>query len=159
MTEAVVMVQHMPPSFTRALAQRLNENSPLAVREAADGDRLERGVALLAPGNYHLQLDSHNRVALDQGPRRNGVRPALDVSMETAVTQYGAATIGVVLTGMGTDGTSGSRHIKAAGGQIIAEDQATSTVYGMPRSVIEAGLADHIVPLLQVASKIRELIE
>ncbi len=155
---AVVLVQHMPPSFTRALAQRLDENSPLIVREAGQGDRLERGVALLAPGNYHLKLNGRKRVSLDQGPRRNGVRPALDVSMETAAAIHGASTIGVVLTGMGTDGTSGARHIKAAGGRIVAEDQSTSTVYGMPRSVIEAGLVDHIVPLPDVASKIKELV-
>ena len=156
---ALVMVQHMPPSFTRALAQRLNDNSPITVREAADGDRLARGLALLAPGNYHLQINGRRQVNLNQEPRRNGVRPAVDISMESAAEHHGDAAIGVVLTGMGTDGTSGARRIKAVGGRVIAQDQTTSAVYGMPRSVIEAGLADLVVPLPEVASTLLELIE
>jgi two-component system chemotaxis response regulator CheB len=156
---AVVMVQHMPPSFLCALAQRLDESSPLTVQQAADGDRLARGLALLAPGNFHLQLTGLRRVSLDQGPRRNGVRPALDVSMESAAAHHGPAVTGVVLTGMGSDGTSGARHIKQAGGQVIAEHPSTSTVYGMPRSVAEAGLADRVVPLSQVPSTLMELIQ
>ena len=156
---AVVMVQHMPPSFLHALAQRLDENSPLTVQQAADGDRLARGLALLAPGNFHLQLNGHRRVSLNQEPRRNGVRPALDVSMESAAAHHGRAVIGVVLTGMGSDGTSGARHIKQAGGQVIAEHPSTSTIYGMPRSVVEAGLADRVVPLSEMASTLVELIQ
>jgi two-component system chemotaxis response regulator CheB len=156
---AVVMVQHMPPSFTRALAQRLDEHSPLTVQQAVDGDCLARGLALLAPGNFHLQLNGRRGVSLDQGPRRNGVRPALDVSMESAAAHHGQAVIGVVLTGMGADGTCGARHIKQAGGQVIAEHPSTSTVYGMPRSVIEAGLADRVVPLSEVASTLVEMIQ
>ncbi|MCP4537025.1 MAG: chemotaxis response regulator protein-glutamate methylesterase [Chloroflexi bacterium] len=156
---AMVMVQHMPPSFTRALAQRLDENCALTIKEAQDGDRVARGLALLAPGNFHLALDGRRRVRLTQEPRRNGVRPSVDVSMETAVTQYGSAIIGVVLTGMGSDGTDGARSIKAAGGRIIAEHESTSAVYGMPRSVIEAGLADQVVPLPKVASTLVEWIK
>jgi two-component system chemotaxis response regulator CheB len=156
---AIVMVQHMPPSFTRALAQRLDENSPLTVQQAVDGDCLARGLALLAPGNFHLQLNGRRGVSLDQGPRRNGVRPALDVSMESAAAHHGPAVVGVVLTGMGADGTAGARHIKQAGGQVIAEHPSTSTVYGMPRSVIEAGLADRVVPLSEVASTLVELVQ
>ncbi len=155
---AIVMVQHMPPSFTRALAQRLDEGSSLTVREAKDGDRLARGLALLAPGNYHLEIDGR-RVSLNQAPRRNGVRPAADVSMESAAAHYGAAVIGVVLTGMGSDGTLGARSIKAEGGMVIAEHESTSAVYGMPRSVIEANLADQVVPLPQVAPTLVELIK
>jgi two-component system chemotaxis response regulator CheB len=156
---ALVMVQHMPPGFTRALAQRLNENSPVNVREAAQGDRLARGQALVAPGNFHLQVNGRRQVNLDQGPRRNGVRPAVDVSMESAAEYHGDATIGVVLTGMGSDGTSGARRIKAAGGRVIAQDQATSAIYGMPRSVVEAGMADLVVPLPEMAPTLLKLIE
>jgi len=145
---ALVMVQHMPPSFTRALAQRLDENSALTVREAQDGDRLARGLVLLAPGNFHLELNGRRRVSLNQEPRRNGVRPAVDVSMETAAAHHGATVIGVVLTGMGSDGTAGAHRIKAAGGRVIAEHKSTSAVYGMPRSVIEA-VAPTLVELIE----------
>lgn len=155
---AMVIVQHMPPYFTRALAQRLNENSPLAVQEAANGDRLARGLALVAPGNFHLRLDGYTRVSLNQEPRRNGVRPAVDVSMESAAAQHGPATIGVVLTGMGRDGASGARRIKEAGGKVIAEHESTSIAYSMPRSVVEAGLADRVTPLPQIATTLVEWV-
>jgi len=155
---AVTVVQHMPAGFTEALAQRLNESSPLVVQEAAHGDRLARGLALLAPGGSHLRFNGRRQVSLDQGPRRNGVRPALDVSMESAAARHGTAVIGVVLTGMGSDGTLGARQIKAAGGRVIAEHESTSVVYGMPRSVIEAGLVDRVAPLPEVALTLLEMI-
>jgi two-component system chemotaxis response regulator CheB len=155
---AVAIVQHMPPTFTRSLAQRLNESSALTVQEAAQGDRLARGLVFMAPGDYHLQFRGRRRVALDQGPRRNHMRPAADVSMETAAMNHGSAVIGVVLTGMGSDGTSGARHIKEAGGVVIAEDESTSVVYGMPRNVVEAGLADRVLPLPRIASALMRLV-
>lgn len=155
---AVAIVQHMPAGFTRSLAQRLNENSPLTVQEAADGDRLAQGLALLAPGNFHLRFKGNKQVALDQGARRQHVRPAVDVTMESASEQHHQAVIGVILTGMGADGTAGAGCIKAAGGQVIAEHESTSLVYGMPRSVIEAGLTDRVVPLSEIASTIVEVL-
>lgn len=155
---AVVIIQHMPPGFTRSLAQRLNENSPLTIQEAQDGDRLAQGLALLAPGDFHLQFKGDNQVALDHGPRRQHVRPAVDVTMEAASERYRSSVIGVVLTGMGSDGTAGSGYIKAAGGQVIVEHESTSLVYGMPRSVVEAGWADRVVPLPEVASTLIEVI-
>ena len=155
----MVMVQHMPPSFTRALAQRLDEISTLTVREAQDGDRLARGLALLAPGDFYLEIDSRRRVSLNQEPRRNGVRPAVDVSMESATAHHGAAVVGVVLAGMGGDETAGARSIKAKGGIVIAEHESTSAVYGMPRSVIEANLEDQVVPLPKVATTLIKLIK
>jgi two-component system chemotaxis response regulator CheB len=155
---AVVVVQHMPPGFTRSLAQRLDEVCSLTVSEASDGDRLARGLVLLAPGDYHLRLRGARQVALDQGPRQHHVRPSVDVAMESAAEHHGAAAIGVVLTGMGSDGTTGAGCIKAAGGRIIAEHEATSVVYGMPRSVVEAGLADRIAPLPEVATILLEWV-
>lgn len=154
LSAAVMVVQHMPAGFTQTLAQRLNENYPFRIREAADHDQLARGLALLAPGNQHLRFTQHRRIALDSGPRRNHVRPSIDVTMESAVEMYGSRVIGVLLTGMGTDGTAGARCIKAAGGQVIAEHESTCVVYGMPRSVIEAGLADLVVPLPDMAAAI-----
>jgi len=155
---AVMVVQHMPPGFTRSLAQRLNEASALTIQEAADGDRLACGLALLAPGDFHLRLKDHKQVILDQGPRRHHVRPAVDVTMESVAEYHKAAVIGVILTGMGSDGAQGAGVIKAAGGKIIAEDESTSIVYGMPRSVAEAGLADRILPLPQVATALVEMV-
>jgi two-component system chemotaxis response regulator CheB len=155
---AILVVQHMPPGFTRSLAQRLNQASPLVVQEAADGDRLAQGLVLLAPGDYHMQLRRAKQVELNQGPRRRHVRPAVDVTMESVVEYHGANVIGVVLTGMGDDGTNGARQIKDAGGVIIAEHESTSVVYGMPASVVRAGLADRVVPLAKVAPTLVELI-
>jgi len=156
---AVTVVQHMPPGFTQSLAQRLNERSPLTVQEAASGMPLARGLVLLARGDYHLQFGSGDRVVLDQGPRRNHVRPSLDTTMQSAVEHYGSAVIGVVLTGMGCDGQAGAGLIKAAGGKVIAEHESTSVVYGMPRCVIEAGLADRIAPLPEIAAALAELVQ
>ncbi|MBN1993368.1 MAG: chemotaxis response regulator protein-glutamate methylesterase [Anaerolineae bacterium] len=155
---SVLIVQHMPPGFTRSLAQRLNENSSLIVQEAADGDRLARGLALLAPGDFHLRFRGLRQVSLDQGPRCQHVRPAVDVTMESAVEYHGANVIGVVLTGMGQDGTAGAGRIKAAGGRIIAEHESTSVVYGMPASVVRAGWADLVVPLPNIASTLVKLV-
>lgn len=155
---AVVVVQHMPIGFTEPLAQRLNQSCALTVQEAAQGDRLAHGLALIAPSGYHLQFDGQRKVLLDSGPRRNGVRPAVDVTMESAAEQHGAAVIGVVLTGMGHDGAAGAQSVKAAGGRVIAEDESTAVVYGMPRSVVEAGAADYTLSLHMVASKLVELV-
>lgn len=153
---AVVIVQHMPPGFTQSLAQRLNEISPLRVQEAAAGDRLARGLVLIAPGDFHLSFNESGQVKLDQGPRRNHVRPAVDVTMESAAEHYGPVVIGVILTGMGNDGAKGAGRIRVAGGKIIAEHESTSIVYGMPQSVIAAGLADRVEPLQAIPSVLLE---
>jgi two-component system chemotaxis response regulator CheB len=158
LSASVLIVQHMPPGFTRSLAQSLNEKSALVVQEAADGDHLACGLALLAPGNFHVRLTGFRRITLDQGPRRHHVRPAADVTMEAAVEYHDANVIGVILTGMGQDGTAGANRIKAAGGQVIVEHESTSVVYGMPGSVVRAGLADRVVPLPQIAPTLLELM-
>ncbi len=155
---AVAVVQHMPAAFTPMLAQRLNLLTPLVVQEAANGDRLARGLALLAPGDFHMRLDGFRKIGLDKGPPRNFVRPAIDVTMESAAKKHGPKVIGVVLTGMGSDGTEGARRIRAAGGKMIAEDASTCVVYGMPRSVAEAGQVDRVVPLPDVARTLLEML-
>jgi two-component system chemotaxis response regulator CheB len=149
----------MPAGFTRSLAQRLNEISPLRVQETARGDRLARGLVLLAPGDFHLVFTETGRLRLDQGPRRHHVRPAVDVTMESAARQHKSAVIGVILTGMGVDGTAGAMQIKAAGGRVIAEHESTSVVYGMPQSVVAAGLADRVIPLPDIAPALVEMVE
>lgn len=156
---AVLVVQHMPSGFTHSLAQRLHQMSAVRVQEAADGDRLARGLVLLAPGDYHLCLTKTGQVRLNQGPRRHYVRPSVDVTMESAVESFGSAVIGVILTGMGNDGTDGAKYIKDAGGKVVAEDESTTIVNGMPLSAIEAGWVDQVAPLPKIAPIILKLVK
>lgn len=155
---ALLVVQHMSAQFTAAMAARLNELSALTVQEATSGQALARGLALVAPGEFHLRVGAYGQVLLDSGQKVNGVRPAVDVTMESAAEVYGPFVVGVVLTGMGADGLAGARQIKAAGGRMIAEDESSCLIYGMPRGVVEAGLADRVVPLSGVVPAILELV-
>ncbi len=154
LSAAVVIVQHMPAGFTSSFARRLDDVSPLAVKEASQGDWIRSGQALLAPGGYHLVINSGGEVALTTTPPVNGVRPAVDVTMQSAAQTYGADVLGIVLTGMGMDGTVGASAIRARAGRIIAEHESTCVVYGMPRSVIESGNADQVVPLTNIADQL-----
>ena len=151
---AVLIVQHMPSGFTRSMAERLNGMSRIEVREAANGDKLRSGQALVAPGDYHMNIDGSGEIYLSQEPPLWGVRPSIDITMESVVPVYGEATTGVILTGMGVDGTHGAYLIKKAGGTVIAQDEATSAVYGMPMSVANKGYVDKIVPIQLMASEI-----
>lgn len=151
---SVLVVQHMPPSFTTSLAERLDQLSQMEVREARPGDRLNRGQVLLAPGNYHMIVKRSGTVELNKEALVMGLRPAVDVTMQSVAPVYGPATIGVVLTGMGADGTKGAASIKAAGGKIIVQDAATCVIYGMPRCVVESGNADKITPLPQIPKEV-----
>jgi two-component system, chemotaxis family, protein-glutamate methylesterase/glutaminase len=151
----VVIVQHMPPTFTRLLAQRLDGRSALEVREAQDGDAVRPGQVLLAPGDFHLRLQrlGDQVVArLDQGTPENFCRPSVDVLFRSAAQAYGARCLAVVLTGMGADGARGAADIVAAGGDVVVQDQATSVVWGMPGAVAQAGLASQLLPLADVAT-------
>jgi two-component system chemotaxis response regulator CheB len=156
---AFVIVQHMPVGFTRSLAERLDSLATLQVREAAPGDCLEAGRALLAPGGFHLTFDGNGQAALNQNPPVHGVRPAIDVTMASLVQHFGAALLGVVLTGMGSDGARGAQLIRAAGGYVIAEDESSCVVWGMPRCVVEAGAANAVVSLPEIAGAIRKAVE
>jgi two-component system chemotaxis response regulator CheB len=156
---AVLIVQHMPAGFTHSLAERLNGLSLLSIKEAEPGDALEVGRGLVAPGGFHMTVDEHEHIALNQNPPVQGVRPAVDVTMASVAQRYGAAVVGVVLTGLGHDGTAGATLIRNGGGRIIAEAEATSMVWGMPRSVIEAGQADMVAPLNEVAAAVKKLVE
>ena len=152
-----LIVQHMPPVFTKSLAERLNQAAQLDVREAANGDMIQPGRVLVAPGDYHMLVTENNSIMLDQGPPVLGVRPAIDITMKSVAAIYGAATVGVVLTGMNTDGTIGASYIKKAGGIILAQDEATSVVYGMPASVAKAGYVNKVLPLENIAEEIIKL--
>lgn len=156
---AVLIVQHMPVGFTRSLADRLDQGAALRVKEAEPGDALEVGQALVAPGGFHMTLDANDRIALNQNPTVHGVRPAIDVTLTSVVQRYRAATVGVVLTGMGRDGTNGALLVRGAGGRVIAEAESSCVVWGMPRSVVEAEAADLVVPLGDVGRAIERLLK
>lgn len=153
----IVVVQHMPPVFTRHLANRLDQECALEVLEAAGGEILRPGQVLIAPGDYHLELQRQGvaiKTVLNQGPPENSCRPAVDVLFRSAANVFGPGCLGLVLTGMGQDGTRGAEHIVQAGGTVLAQDEASSVVWGMPRAVAEAGLARQILPLPLVSSEL-----
>lgn len=157
----VLLVQHMPPVFTRQFAQRLDRLCALTVVEAVDGTPLAPGTVHIAPGDFHLTIGTSGasrRTALNQAPSENFCRPAVDVLFRSAVAAYSGAVLGVVLTGMGSDGRVGAGRIREAGGRVIAQDQATSVVWGMPGAVTQAGFADEVVPLDRVAEAIVRLL-
>ena len=144
----------MPAGFTASLASRLDASSPLTVREAAGGETLAPGVALLAPGGAHLRLDGGRHARLSDDAPVGGLKPRADFTIEDAAKLYGARMVLVVLTGMGRDGLEGAKAVRSAGGRILVEAESTCTVYGMPRAVAEAGLADEILPLDELAGAI-----
>jgi two-component system, chemotaxis family, protein-glutamate methylesterase/glutaminase len=153
----ILLVQHMPPLFTRLLAERLNANCQLMVEEAREGDVVEPGRILIAPGDFHMKVASRGgvvRVCLDQSPRQNSCRPAVDVLFASAVELYGGAVLAVVLTGMGQDGLHGVRLLKARGARVLVQDEASSVVWGMPGAVVNAGLADRVLALDAVVPEI-----
>ena len=153
----ILIVQHMPPMFTRLLAERLHATCHLAVREASHGDPVMAGQILIAPGDFHLKVASGAtgvRVCLDQSPPLNSCRPAVDALFASIGEVYGGAAIAVILTGMGQDGLNGVRILKAQGASVLAQDEASSVVWGMPGAVVAAGLADCVLPLDQVVPEI-----
>lgn len=155
---AVLVVQHMPPGFTKSLAKRLNEVSQLEVCEAQEGDAIQNGKVYIAPGAYHMVLRSKTHLGLNQDPPVHSVRPAVDVTLESAVNFYGSKIVGVILTGMGYDGSRGMASLKKAGGRTIAQDEATCVVYGMPKIVVEMGKADKILPIHKIADEIVSML-
>jgi two-component system, chemotaxis family, protein-glutamate methylesterase/glutaminase len=157
----VLLTQHMPPVFTTQFAQRLDRLSPLRVVEATDGVPLLPGTVHLAPGDRHLLVRSTPRgpvTALTQDPPENFCRPAVDPLFRSAVAAYKGAVLAVVLTGMGSDGRSGTGDVRAAGGTVVVQDQATSVVWGMPGAVSQAGYADEVLPLDRVAEAILRVL-
>ena len=152
---SVLVVQHMPAGFTTRFAERLDARSELSVREASDGDRIGPGEALVAPGDSHLEVSHASgprvRVSLDDDDRGEPIQPAADVTMRSAAANVDCPLLGVVLTGMGSDGAEGVRAIDGAGGRIIAQDEATSAIYGMPKRAVETGGVDDVLPIEEVA--------
>lgn len=153
----ILIVQHMPAAFTGMLAERLDTVCRLKVREASDNEIVRPGTVWIAKGDYHMELTrigTDLRLRLNENERENSVRPAVDPLFRSVAHYYRNAALGVVLTGMGKDGLEGSRAMRATGGQIIVQDEATSAVWGMPRQVAEAGLADGVFPIEQMTFEV-----
>jgi two-component system, chemotaxis family, protein-glutamate methylesterase/glutaminase len=156
-----VIVQHMPPGFTRSLAERLNSLSEIQVKEAEEGDVLLPGCAVIAPGDYHISIQRESGksvVRLNKEPAIGGLRPAVDPMMMSVSRNFPGKAVGVILTGMGHDGAKGLLAIKQAHGCTIAEDKSTTVIYGMPKAAVEAGAVDRSFPLHEVAAGILQCL-
>ncbi|MEZ4221953.1 MAG: chemotaxis response regulator protein-glutamate methylesterase [Polyangiaceae bacterium] len=153
----IVVVQHMPPVFTKLFAERLTAACALEFHEAAGGEVLQPGKAYIAPGDYHMRVvrdGTVTRVELNQDAPENSCRPAVDVLFRSVSAVYGAGTLAVVLTGMGQDGLRGSEAIRGTGGQVIVQDEASSVVWGMPGFIAKAGLAQAVLPLAELSGEV-----
>lgn len=160
----ILIVQHMPELFTKLLAERLNSRCKLRVQEATEGTKVLPGTISIAKGNWHMEVlaganaNSPATLHLTQAPPENHCRPAVDVLFRSAATAYGGAVLAVVLTGMGSDGLAGCKLLRSQGATVLAQDQATSAVWGMPGAVATAGLAHRVLPLRAVAPEILRIV-
>jgi two-component system chemotaxis response regulator CheB len=152
----IIIVQHMPGTFTKAFAERLNRLSPLTVREAAQGDKLEPGHVYVAPGGMQLMIDKRNggSIHIHESDDRISYRPSVDIALASAAKHFGRKALAVVLTGMGSDGKEGAKLLKQAGGTVWAQDEASCVIFGMPMAIIKAGLAAKILPLNDIGPHI-----
>ncbi|GJL63199.1 MAG: chemotaxis response regulator protein-glutamate methylesterase [Nitrospirales bacterium] len=158
----IVIVQHMPPIFTKCLSERLSLKCAMSVQEGIAGRSLLPGHVWIAPGNYHMtvvQKGCRVELAINQRPQENSCRPSVDVLFRSVARVFGYRTLGLILTGMGRDGLRGCETIRANGGQILAQDEVSSVVWGMPGAVVHAGLADNVLPLSAMASEIQRRVQ
>jgi two-component system chemotaxis response regulator CheB len=156
----ILIVQHMPPLFTKQLAERLDSISRIRVKEAEEGEIVRDGIVYIAPGDYHMRVKKENafvKIKLHQGPPRNFCRPSVDELFESLAEVYNGKTLVLVLTGMGSDGKEGAKKIKEKGGVVLAQDAESSVVFGMPKAVIEEGLADEVINLFKIPERLKEL--
>lgn len=163
---AVLIVQHMPPGFTASLSRRLNAKSALEVREAKEGDVVENGVVLIAPGDYHMEIvrkkvkgREKDVVHLSRTPKELGTRPSVNVLFRSIAPLYGPKIISLILTGMHCDGAEGAEEIKKKGGRVIAEARSSCVVYGMPGEIVKRKLADFVLPLDRMAAELLNMIK
>ncbi|NBX03668.1 MAG: chemotaxis protein CheB [Alphaproteobacteria bacterium] len=153
----IFITQHMPATFTAVLAEHIEQACGAYASEGRDGEVVEAGHIYVAPGGYHMEIKTENAkkvIRLNQGPMVNSCRPSADPMFESISHAYGANVLAMVLTGIGSDGTEGAKKIAKNGGRIIAQDAASSVVYGMPRYVAEAGICEAILPLSEIANYI-----
>lgn len=162
---AILVVQHMPPGFTTSLCKRLNLKTALRVKEAQEGDRVEEGTVLVAPGNYHMEIIQRTVngrkkeiVHLSCGPKELGSRPSVNALFRSIAPIYGSRVVSLVLTGMSCDGADGAEEIKKMGGKIIAEAESSCVIYGMPKEIVKRNLADFVLPLDKMAEKIIKMV-
>ena len=162
----VIVVQHMPPLFTKSLAERFARISEVPVVEAKDGDEVKEGIVYIAPGDYHLEVKRifigetpKDVIKLNQKPKELGVRPNVNVMMRSIAEIYKEKVVGIVLTGMGSDGTDGAMAIKKNGGTVLVQDKDSSIIYGMPKSVFESGYYDEVVELSKIPVALVQLLE
>lgn len=156
----VLITQHMPPTFTAVLAEHLARVSKFPVQEASDGEEVNAGAIYLAPGGKHLKVERRDDmavIAIDDGPMVNFCKPAVDPLFASAAQVWGSKVLALVLTGMGSDGLAGAKEIVAAGGHVIAQDEETSVVWGMPGQVTNAGLCSAVLPLPEIGGRITRL--
>lgn len=155
-SKPIVIVQHMPGSFTKAFAERLNKLSPLTVKEAANGDQLKAGTVYVAPGGMQLMLDKRNggSIHIHESDDRVSYRPSVDIALASAAKHFARKALAIILTGMGSDGKEGAQLLKQTGGTIWAQDEASCVIYGMPMAVTKAGLVSKILPLDEIGSQI-----
>lgn len=156
---AVLIVQHMPSGFTKTFAERLNKKCQLEVLEASDGIRVEKNKIYIAPGGYHMVVRGSGIIGLTKEDPIWGVRPAVDKLFISASSVYGNRIVSVILTGMGKDGAEGTVVVKMNKGMTIAQDENSSVIYGMPKCAYETGCVDYVLPLNDIASKIKSLIK
>ncbi len=156
----ILLIQHMPGSFTKAFSQRLDKSCAIRVREAVDGDRLEAGLALLAPGGKQMTLEGRAgqmRVRITEPDPGQNYKPSVDVTFSSIAEQMVGQTLAVVLTGMGADGCEGAKRMRQGGSRVWAQDEATSVVYGMPAAVVEAGITEQVLPLERIGSALARI--
>ena len=155
---AVILVQHMPGNFTSQFSKQLAEVSSLKVKEAEAGEIIVPGQLYICPGSHHMRVSPTGRVSLDDGPRIGGYRPCADLTFESAADYAGPMALGVILTGMGNDGAKGAQAIRAAGGHVIAQDESTAVIFGMPQEAIKAGAVDQILPMEHIYHAIEKRV-
>lgn len=157
----IFIVQHMPPHFTKSLADRLNTLSALTVKEASDGETVEGGTVYIAPGGKHMTLTGNNgsvSINVSDKPDNTLHKPSVDIMINSVINVYGNATLGVIMTGMGKDGFEAIKRLKSLNGYAIAQNEATCVVYGMPRALVENNLADAVLPLENISKVINKLV-
>jgi two-component system chemotaxis response regulator CheB len=157
----IAIVQHMPPKFTRSMAERLNGLSALVVKEAEPGDVVRPGLVLVAPGGMHMTFTANGKetaVAISPEPAGTLYRPSADVMMLSAVEAFRAPLLGLIMTGMGKDGLEGLKQIKKGGGYVVAQNEETCVVYGMPRAAVDEGIADAVLPLDEIPGALMRIV-
>lgn len=155
---AVLLVQHMPGNFTAQFSSQLAEVSQMKVKEAEAGEIIVPGQLYVCPGSHHLRVSPTGRISLDEGPRVSGYRPCADLTFESAAEYAGPMTIGVILTGMGNDGAKGAQSVRSAGGHVIAQDESTAVIFGMPQEAIKTGAVEQVLPIEAIYQGIEKRI-